>query len=76
MLQDPYEEDDWQWVVDFLKNNPGLEAKALFKALQHEEPGKYQDCQFWRLQHRVPEWRKIMVRQLVCACIDGNGKEC
>ena len=35
--------DDWPWVEEFLKNNPGLEAKTLFEALQREKSGKYQD---------------------------------
>ena len=33
--------EDWSWVEDFLKNNSGLESKALFEALQCKYPGKY-----------------------------------
>ncbi|MDT8304275.1 MAG: hypothetical protein RQ760_22535, partial [Sedimentisphaerales bacterium] len=35
--------EDWAWAEDFLKTNPGVEAKSLFNALQRKERGKYQD---------------------------------
>ena len=46
---DPFAQD-WSWVEDFLKNNPGLEAKSLFEALQHKYHGKYQDGQLRTFQ--------------------------
>ena len=51
--QDPFDEDDWNWVEDFLETNPGLEAKTLFEALQCERPGKYQDGQLRIFQRKV-----------------------
>ena len=51
--------DDWPWVEEFLKNNPGLEAKTLFEALQREKPGKYQDGQLRTFQRRVKLWRAL-----------------
>lgn len=50
---------DWQWVEEFLKNNPGLEAKTLFEALQREKPGKYQDGQLRTFQRHVKLWRAL-----------------
>ena len=57
--QDPFDQDDWHWVEDFLKTNPGLEAKTLFEALQRERPGKYQDGQLRTFQRRVRLWRAL-----------------
>jgi len=51
--------DDWSWVEEFLKDNPGLEAKTLFEALQREKPGKYQDGQLRTFQRRVKLWRAL-----------------
>jgi hypothetical protein len=56
---DPFDQDDWQWVEDFLKTNPGLEAKTLFEALQREKPSKYQDGQLRTFQRRVRLWRAL-----------------
>jgi len=55
--QDPFE-DNWPWVQAQLEINPGLEAKTLFKAIQRDYPGKYQDGQLRTLQRRVSGWRK------------------
>jgi hypothetical protein len=51
--------DDWPRVEEFLKNNPGLEAKTLFEALQREKPGRYQDGQLRTFQRRVKLWRAL-----------------
>jgi hypothetical protein len=51
--------DDWPWVEEFLNNNPGLEAKTLFEALQHEHPGKYQDYKLRTFQRRAKQWRAL-----------------
>jgi len=56
--EDPFEAD-WPWAVEFLKNNPGLEAKTLFEALQRQWPGKYQDGQLRTFQRRVKQWRVL-----------------
>lgn len=57
--QDPFAEDDWNWVEDFLEIPPGLEAKTLFEALQREKPGTYQDGQLRTFQRRVRVWRSL-----------------
>ena len=48
---------DWPQVVDFLDNNPGLEAKTIFCHLQRENPGVYQDGQLRTLQRKIKHWR-------------------
>jgi len=52
-------EEDWAWAEELLKNNPGLEAKTLFEALQREQPGRYQDGQLRTFQRRVKRWRAL-----------------
>ncbi len=54
--QDPFE-DIWEEVCLLLAQNAGLEAKTVFRYLQREEPGKYQDGQLRTLQRRVKIWR-------------------
>ena len=50
---------DWACAEELLKNNPGLEAKTLFEALQRERPGRYQDGQLRTFQRRVKRWRAL-----------------
>lgn len=54
--QDPFDEV-WPWVEEQLKDNPGLEAKTLFGALQKLHPGDFPDGQLRTLQRRVKQWR-------------------
>jgi hypothetical protein len=56
---DPFDQDDWRWVEEVLENNDGIEAKTLFKVLQREHPGKYQDGQLRTFQRRVKLWRAL-----------------
>jgi len=65
----------WYEVLGWLQQEPDATAKSLFERLQDEYPGRFADGQLRTLQRRVKEWRKIMARQLVYACIDGNGKK-
>lgn len=51
--------EDWPWVEDFLKTNPGIEAKSLFEALQRQYRGKYQDGQLRTFQRRVKQWKAL-----------------
>jgi hypothetical protein len=50
---------DWPWAEELLANNPGLEAKTVFAALQRERPGCYQDGQLRTFQRRVKRWRAL-----------------
>ena len=69
--KDPFEEV-WYDVLCWLQRDPDVTAKVLFERLQDEYPGRFPDGQLRTLQRRVREWRKIMARKLVYACIDGN----
>ncbi len=59
-------------VLCWLQQEPDTTAKVLFERLQDEYPGRFPDGQLRTLQRRVREWRTIMARKLVYACIDGN----
>jgi hypothetical protein len=54
--QDPFE-GLWAGIEEQLALNPGLEAKALFLALQEKYPGRFPDGQLRTLQRRVKTWR-------------------
>ena len=72
--KDPFEKV-WYDVLCWLQRDPDATAKVLFERLQVEYPGHFPDGQLRTLQRRVREWRMIMARKLVYACIDGNGEE-
>jgi hypothetical protein len=67
--KDPFAEV-WYEVLCMLQQDPDVTAKSLFERLQHEYPGHYADGQLRTLQRRVKEWRHIMAKQLVYACVD------
>ena len=67
--KDPYE-GVWYEVLDWLQQEPDVTAKSLLKRLQYKYPGRFADGQLRTLQRRVKEWRKIMARELVYACIE------
>jgi|SRR5579863_346360 len=52
---DPFS-DVWVAVAAQLKENPGLQAKALFAWLQGEHPGQFQDGQLRTFQRGVRRW--------------------
>ncbi len=54
--QDPFA-NEWDWMVEMLEVNPGLEAKTIFDHLQRKDPGQYQDGQLRTLQRRIKQWR-------------------
>lgn len=54
--QDPFD-GVWAWVQEQLVQNPRLEAKPLFQALQRLHPGRFSDGQLRTLQRRVKQWR-------------------
>ena len=63
-------EEVWYDVLCWLQQDPDTTAKDLFIRLQGEYPGRFPDGQLRTLQHRVKEWRTIMARELVYACIE------
>lgn len=70
---DPFE-SVWLDVLQWLQRDPDTTAKGLFQRLQSEHPGLFPDGQLRTLQRRIHEWRKLMAKQLVYACTNGNGK--
>jgi len=50
-------EEVWPEIGEFLEQNPGLEAKALFEHLQRQDPGRFEDGQLRTFQRRVKDWR-------------------
>jgi len=62
----------WPEILAWLESSPDVTAKALFERLQREYPGRYRDSQLRTLQRRVSEWRHVMAKQLVYACLDGE----
>ena len=69
--QDPFKEV-WADVLHWLQSEPDTTAKELFKRLQEEHPGRFTDGQLRTLHRRVREWREIMAKKLVYACLDLN----
>ena len=69
--KDPFEKV-WPEVLCWLQAAPEITAKSLFQRLQIEHPGQFPDGQLRTLQRRVKEWRYIMAKKLVYACLDGN----
>ena len=49
----------WEELKDYLKTNPGLEAKTLFAHLQREYADKFSDGQLRTLQRKVKRWRAL-----------------
>jgi len=71
-------EDVWDWTAEQLEENPGLEAKTLFEAIQRDYPGKFQDGQLRTYQRRLSEWRAIFgpEREVFFAQIHKPGQLC
>ncbi len=69
--QDPFE-GVWSDVLVWLQQEPDVTAKTLFHRLRANHPGRFSDGQLRTLQRRVKEWRGIMARELVYACLDGD----
>jgi len=63
------------WTMHFYSNiitNYGSKLKP--SDTLDDFPGHFHDGQLRKLQRRVREWRTIMARKLVYACIDGKEK--
>jgi hypothetical protein len=56
-------------------SDPDATAKELFVRLQGQYPGVYSNGQLRTLQRRVKEWRQMMAKKLVYACMDGAVEE-
>jgi len=68
---DPFE-GVWTEVLGWLQAEPDATAKALFHRLQEKYPRRYSPGQLRTLQRRVKDWRAMMARELVYACLEGG----
>jgi hypothetical protein len=69
--KDPFE-TVWYEVLGWLQQTPDITAKALLERLQREYPGRFPEGQLRTLQRRIREWRHVMAKKLVYACMDGH----
>lgn len=69
--KDPFEEV-WPEILLWLQAYPDATAKTLMDRLQQAYPGRYPGGQLRTLQRRVREWRHVMARPLVHACVSPN----
>jgi hypothetical protein len=67
--KDPFA-DVWLDVLRWLQKDPDATAKELFARLREKHPGRFTDGQLRTLQRRVKEWRQLMAKELVYACIE------
>jgi hypothetical protein len=67
--RDPFEEV-WPEILLWLQADPDATAKLLMERLQQTYPGRYLEGQLRTLQRRVREWRHVMARPLVHACVN------
>ena len=70
--QDPFE-GVWPEILLWLQHDPETTAKSLLECLHQEYPGRFPNGQLRTLQRRIREWRRVMARELVYTCMDGNG---
>ena len=71
--RDPFE-TAWPEILAWLQREPDATAKELLCRLQQVHPGDFSDGQLRTLQRRVREWRQVMAKRLVYACVDGDGE--
>ena len=68
---DPFE-SVWPEILLWLQDDPDATAKSLMDRLHQQFPGQFPNGQLRTLQRRIREWRRIMARSLVNACLDGG----
>jgi hypothetical protein len=69
--KDPFEKV-WPEILLWLQADPESPAKVLMERLQRAYPGQFPEGQLRTLQRRIREWRRVMARTLVEACLDGS----
>ncbi len=72
--RDPFEAA-WVDILAWLQRDPDATAKELFGRLQGQYPGVFSNGQLRTLQRRIKEWRQMMAKRLVYACMDGTAQE-
>jgi hypothetical protein len=69
--KDPFEAV-WPEILLWLQQDPDATAKSLMERLQRAYPGRFAEGQLRTLQRRIREWRRVMARTLVQACLNGD----
>jgi hypothetical protein len=69
--KDPFE-GVWAEILLWLQEDPEATAKSLFERLDRAYPGRFPGGQLRTLQRRIREWRRVMARELVYACLEGK----
>jgi Integrase core domain len=69
--KDPFE-GVWPEILMWLQETPEATAKSLWERLDQKHPGRFPGGQLRTLQRRIREWRRVMARELVYACLDGK----
>lgn len=62
--------NSWPQILEWLEQQPDITAKALLVRLQSRSPGEYQDGLLRTLQRRVKQWRQVMAKNMVYACLE------
>ena len=70
--KDPFE-TVWPEILLWLQETPDATAKSLMARLHVQFPDQFPDCQLRTLQRRIRDWRSVMARSLVHACLNENG---
>ena len=63
----------WPEILLWLQAAPDATAKSLMARLHEQFPDQFPDCQLRTLQRRIRDWRSVMARSLVHACLNENG---
>jgi hypothetical protein len=66
--KDPFE-SVWPEILLWLQADPEATAKSLLARLQQAYPDQFPDGQLRTLQRRIRDWRRVMARTLVNACM-------
>ena len=68
---DPFEKV-WPEILRWLQEDPDASAKSLLGRLGQKYPGQFPAGQLRTLQRRVRDWRRVMARNLVHGCHEGQ----
>lgn len=69
--KDPFEKV-WPEILVWLQEEPEATAKSLFERLNEKYPGQFPEGQLRTLQRRIQDWRRVLARNLVHGCPDGE----
>jgi hypothetical protein len=62
----------WAEVLLWLQEQPEATAKSLLERLEGKYPGRFPRGQLRTLQRRIRQWRRVMARELIGACMEGG----